>query len=112
VLVDARRDHDRAEPLDDLAGAVRVVAVELVVARQEHGVARRELGRVADRHAGANAERARLVAARRDDAGTIALAADDDRPIVQARIEQALHRYEERVEIEAADPRRQHRPIV
>ena len=65
VLVDARRDHDGAEALDDLARAPRVVAVRLVVAGDEHGVTGRAVGGLADRHPGAHAEGAHLVARRR-----------------------------------------------
>jgi hypothetical protein len=110
VLVDARGDHDRAEAIDDLARAARVVGVLLVMPGHEHGVGGGALRRIADRHAGAHAERANLVARRRDDATAAATTTDDDRLPAQARIEQALDRHEERVEIEAAHPRSDHAP--
>jgi hypothetical protein len=108
VLVDARRDDDRAIALDDVARALRVRGVLLAVARHEDGVLRGELRRFADGHARAHAERARLVAGGRDDAASPATTTDDDGLTAQARIEQTLDGHEERVEIEAAHPRRPH----
>src|SRR5438094_899863 len=63
---------------------------------------------VADRNAGADAERARLVARRGDDAPPAFAAADHHRFSAERRIEEALDGHEERVEIDAADPREPH----
>jgi len=72
--------------------------------RNEDAV-RCERGRIADREAGANAERARFVARGDDDAATALVPADDDGLPAERGIDQPLDRHEERVEIEAADAR-------
>ena len=104
-LVDARDLRDGRVPLGDATHARRVVAVEAVARRQVHGL-RRELEGALERHARAHAERANLVARRRDDAALPGTPADDHGLSDQARIEQPLDRHEERVQVQAADARR------
>ncbi|HSS02973.1 MAG TPA: hypothetical protein VLM79_38185 [Kofleriaceae bacterium] len=109
VLVDAGGDDDRAVALDDLSRAIGVIGVLVAVPGHEDRVGGRALGGLSDRHPRAHAERAHLVARRRHDAAAAAAPTDDDRPPAQAGIEQALDGHEERVEIDAAQPRSQHR---
>jgi hypothetical protein len=107
LLVDARRDDDRTEALDNLASAARIGRVVLVVAGHEDR-AGRERSRFSDRDARSDPEGARLVARGRDDAAPALVPSDDDGLVAKARIEQPLDRHEERVEVEAADPRAPH----
>ena len=104
-LVDAGDQHRRSEATRDLADAFRVGAVDLVSRGQIDRV-RRELARLHQRHARLHAEPSYLVAGRGDHAAASRLTADDNRFALERRIEQALDRHEERIEIQAADPGR------
>src|SRR6266436_1245573 len=72
------------------------------MAVHENGV-RTELVSRAQRHGGMDAKSSRLVGCRRNNAALIALAADHDGFSSQSRIEQLLHRHEERVHVEVED---------
>src|SRR5262249_42319519 len=92
-LVQVRLDVGR-ELAAALEHALGVAAVHLRVALEDDG-ARAEALRLRERHAGPQAELARLVRARRDDAG-----ADDHRLALQARVALLLDRGGGRVDVD------------
>ena len=108
-LVDAGHQHGRRVAPRDLADAVRVRAVGVAAGRQVDRVGR-QLARLDQRHPRLHAQPAHLVAGRRHHAAGAGLAAHDDRLALQRGIEDALDGDEERVEIQAADPRLRARP--
>jgi hypothetical protein len=103
-LVDARHHHRRCVATGDVAHPVGVAAVGVAPGRQVDRVGR-QAPRLDQRQPRLDPQPADLVAGGRHHAAGAGPAADDHGFPFQRRIEHALDRYEEGVEVEAADPR-------
>ena len=107
-LIDRGDLDERTEIVQERAEAPGEVAVVGEVGAEEGGIGT-EATRVRGGHRGANAERARRVGGRGDDAAPVLVTADDHRPSDQLGTPQHLGIGEEGIEIDMEDPSPGHR---